>query len=160
MITTHSDPQEADTLRSRLDEAEEMLRSIRHGEIDALVVEDSGGSQVYTLHSTEEPYRNLVEDMQEGAVVLTRGGDILYSNRRFAALVGEPLESVVGSRIARFVNLPDRGDFQTLLSAGGGRSRSRLIGSESGAFEVSLSLTTTGSTSGDHLNLIVTDLSE
>ena len=67
-----------------------MLRAIRQGEIDALVVEGAGGSQVYTLHSAEEPYRSLVEQMQEGAVVLTRRGDILYANARFAALVGEP----------------------------------------------------------------------
>ena len=80
-----------------------MLQAIQHGEIDALVVEGTSGSQVYTLHSADEPYRHLVEEMQEGAVVLTRRGDILYSNARFAALVGEPLESVVGSRIDRFV---------------------------------------------------------
>ncbi len=92
-----------------------MLRAIRQGEIDALVVEGAGGNQVYTLHSAEEPYRNLVEQMQEGAVVLTGRGDILYSNARFAALVGEPLESVVGSRIDRFVNASDRDDFEALL---------------------------------------------
>ena len=106
-----------------------MLRAIRQGEIDALVVEGAGGNQVYTLHSAEEPYRNLVEQMQEGAVVLTRRGDILYSNARFAALVGEPLESVVGSRIDRFVHASDRDDFEALLRAGSGRRRSRLIGS-------------------------------
>ena len=83
-----------------------MLRAIRHGEIDALVVEGAGGSQVYTLHSADEPYRNLVEQMQEGAVVLTSRGDILYSNARFAALVGEPIESVIGSRFDRFVSEP------------------------------------------------------
>ena len=87
----------------RVAEAEEMLRAIRHGEIDALVVEGAGGNQVYTLHSAEEPYRNLVEQMQEGAVVLTSRGDILYANARFAALVGEPLESVIGSHFGRFV---------------------------------------------------------
>ncbi len=38
-------------------------------------------------------------------------GDILYANARFAALVGEPLESVVGSRIDRFVNASDRDEF-------------------------------------------------
>ena len=53
--------------------------------------------------------------MQEGAVVLTARGDILYSNARFAALVGEPLESVIGSRIDRFVHPSDRADFETLL---------------------------------------------
>src|SRR6187551_1737823 len=93
-VADHHD--EKEPLRARLAEAEEMLGAIQHGEIDALVVEGASGSQVYTLHSADEPYRHLVEEMQEGAVVFTRGGDILYSNARFAALVGEPLESIVG----------------------------------------------------------------
>jgi signal transduction histidine kinase/ActR/RegA family two-component response regulator len=151
---------ETETLRSRLAEAEGMLRAIRQGEIDALVVEGAGGNQVYTLHSADEPYRHLVEEMQEGAVVLTGRGDILYSNARFAGLVGEPLQSVVGSRIARFVKASDRADFESLLHAGSGRCRCRLIGSDPRALEVSLSLTTTASTNGERLNLIVTDLSE
>ena len=125
MIASQSKALETkDSLRARLAEAEDMLRAIRQGEIDALVVEGTAGSQVYTLHSAEEPYRNLVEEMQEGAVVLTGHGDILYSNARFAALVGEPLESVMASRIDRFVNSSDRADFETLLMAGGGRRRS------------------------------------
>ena len=135
-----------------------MLRAIRQGEIDALVVEGAGGNQVYTLHSAEEPYRNLVEQMQEGAVVLTGRGDILYANARFAALVGEPLESVVGSRIDRFVNASDRDEFEALLGAGSGRCRGQPDRPGSGAFEVSLSLTTTATNNGDRLNLIVTDL--
>ena len=87
------------TLRTRLAEAEETLRAIRQGEVDALVVEGSDGSQVYTLRGADEPYRNLIEQMQEGAVVLTRRGEILYSNSPFATLVGEPLERVIGSHI-------------------------------------------------------------
>lgn len=105
MFRRHADTRnETETLRVRLAEAEEMLRAIQHGEIDALVVEGDGGNQVYTLHSAEEPYRDLVEQMQEGAVVLTNRGDILYANSRFAALVGVALESVVGSRFNRFVS--------------------------------------------------------
>jgi len=161
MITNQADTHEQpETLRSRLAEAEEMLRAIRQGEVDALVVEGPDGNQVYTLHSAEEPYRNLVEQMQEGAVVLAGRGDILYANARFAALVGEPLESVVGSRIDRFVDASDADDFKALLDAGSGRRRSRLIGPESRAFDVSLSLSTTVSAGGDRLNLIVTDLRE
>ena len=137
----HHDSLEA--LRVRLSEAEDMLRAIRHGEIDALVVEGADGHQVYTLHSTEEPYRNLVNQMQEGAVVLTRTGEILYCNARFAALVGEPLASVVGSRIDRFMNASDRVDFDSLLDAGSGRCRSGLIRSDSVTVDVSVSLTTT-----------------
>jgi PAS domain S-box-containing protein len=149
-----------ETLRARLTEAEEMLRAIRQGEIDALVVEGNAGNQVYTLHSAEEPYRNLVEEMQEGAVVITGHGDILYSNACFAALVGHSLESVVGTRIDRFVNPSDKDDFAVLLLTGTGRRRCSLIDASARAFEVSLSLTTTVETNGRRLNLIVTDLTE
>jgi PAS domain S-box-containing protein len=161
-MTSQADNHEhvEETLRARLAEAEDMLRAIRQGEVDALVVEGAGGNQVYTLHSADEPYRDLVEQMQEGAVVLTSQGDILYANVRFAALVGEPLESVVGGRFDRFVDAADRDDFETLLRAGSGRRRGRLIGSDSGAFEVSLSLTAAASSQGDRLNLIVTDLTQ
>ena len=161
MIASQADSHDHnETLRARLADAEEMLRAIRHGEIDALVVEGTSGNQVYTLHSADEPYRNLVEQMQEGAVVLTDGGDILYANARFAALVGEPLESVVGSRIDRFVSASDRPEFDTLLKAGNGRRLGRLIRPGAPGLEVSLSLTTTASMNGNRLNLIVMDLSE
>jgi two-component system, sensor histidine kinase len=161
MTTSSAEHHETtELLRGRLAEAEDMLRAIRQGEIDALVVEGASGNQVYTLHSAEEPYRNLVEQMQEGAVVFTEGGDILFANARFAALVAEPLELVVGSRIDRFVNPSDRHEFQALLAAGGGRRRCSLIGAEGSPFEVSLSLTTTMWANGNRLNLIVTDLSE
>src|ERR1051325_7635691 len=161
MITRHPDHRDNTTmLRARLAEAEEMLHAIRHGEIDALVVDGLAGSQVYTLHSAEEPYRNLVEEMQEGAVVITGHGDVLYANARFAALVVEPLESISGTRIERFVNPSDRGSFETLLAAGVGRRRCSLISSTAGAFEVSLSLTTTVASNGRGLNRIGTALSE
>src|SRR5688572_16377588 len=131
---------ESEALRARLAEAEEMLRAIRQGEIDALVVESTSGNQVYTLHSADEPYRHLVEEMHEGAIVLTDRGDILYGNAGFAALVGESLESVVGSRIDRFVDVADRAEFAALLLAGTGRCRCRLVGVKSGTLDVSLSL--------------------
>jgi PAS domain S-box-containing protein len=148
------------TLRARLADAEEILRAIRHGEVDALVVQGAAGDQVFTLHSAEEPYRALVEEMHEGAVVLSGRGEILYANARFAVLVGEPLEAVVGSRVERFLHESERDDFDRLLRAGSGRCRSRLVGSGSGAYDVSLSLTTASSTDGQRLNLIVTDLTE
>jgi signal transduction histidine kinase len=151
---------DAAALRARLADAEEILRAIRHGEVDALVVRGATGDQVFTLHSTDEPYRTLVEEMHEGAVVLSSRGDVLYCNARFAALVGRPLEGVIGGRIERFLKGSERADFDRLLRSGSGRCRSSLIGSGSSAFDVSLSLTTTSSPNGPQLNLIVTDLSE
>jgi len=151
-------PGSSSTVETRLVEAEEMLLAIRHGEVDALVVDGPDGSHVYTLHSAEEPYRILVEQMQEGALVLTAGGDITYANAGFAALVGEPLGTVVGSRLDRFVLESDRRDVEGVIKRGSGRCSARLIAPGSRTIEVSLSLTTTESPTGDRRNLIVTDL--
>jgi PAS domain S-box-containing protein len=117
--------------------------------------------QVYTLHGAEEPYRNLVEQMREGAVVLTPSGDILYSNTQFAALVGEPMESVLGGPIGRFMHEADRVVFAALLRSGNGTCRSRLVSSSGTTIEVYLSLTTTVWSKGiGKPSLIVTDLRE
>ncbi len=58
-------------LRARLAEAEETLRAIRDGEVDALVVHGANGQQVYTLHGADHAYRTFVEHMHEGAATLT-----------------------------------------------------------------------------------------
>jgi PAS domain S-box-containing protein len=44
---------EISELRARLEEAEEMLRAIRAGEVDALVVEGDAGPQLYTLQGVD-----------------------------------------------------------------------------------------------------------
>ena len=107
------------------------------GEIDALVVEGAGGGKVYTLHSADEPYRNLVEQMQEGAVVLTGRGDMLYANARFAALVGEPIETVIGSRFDRFVSEATGASSRAFCPPAAGDAAAASIGPGAVDFEVS-----------------------
>ncbi len=68
-------------LQARLDEAEETIRAIRAGEVDAVIVQGEAGEQVYTLHTADQPYRTLVEQMREGAAILAVSGDVLYCNR-------------------------------------------------------------------------------
>jgi two-component system, sensor histidine kinase len=150
-----------ETLLARLGEAEETLQALRNGEVDALVIRGAAGEQVYTLHGAEEPYRNLVEQMQEGALVLARSGDILYANARFAAMVGMPLESVVGGPIGRFLSDADKVDFAAFLDSAQGTRQRRLVCTDGATVEVYLSLTTTVSSEGvGNLSLFVTDLSE
>src|SRR5215467_9360616 len=97
------DPQqEIDELRLRLQEAEETLRAIRAGEVDALVVTGREGEKVFTLKGADHPYRIIVEEMNEGAVTLSPDGTILYSNRRFANLLQLPLERVIGGSIKEY----------------------------------------------------------
>src|SRR5437660_142397 len=107
---------ENDALRTRLEEAEEALRAIRSGEVDALVLPGPGGTEeVYTLKSADHAFRVLVEEMQEGAVVVSEDGSVLYSNRRFAEMVRSPLEEVVGRPLGGFLVAEDEVAFESLL---------------------------------------------
>ncbi len=91
-----------DELRARLLEAEETLDAIREGEVDAVVVGGPEGQQVYTLESADRPYRVLIEQMQEGAVTLNADGLILYANQRFAEIVRDRRETLIGQGVGRY----------------------------------------------------------
>jgi PAS domain S-box-containing protein len=75
-------------LERRLQEAEETLRAIREGEVDALVVDSPEGEVIYTLTSADYPYRLMIDEMNEGAVSVSPDSYILYSNRNFAHILG------------------------------------------------------------------------
>ena len=102
-------------LRGRLAEAEETLRAIRGGEVDAVMVAGQQGPQVFTLQGAEHAYRELIESMNEGALTLTADAVILYANQRFATMVKGPLEQVIGSSLRRFLAAEDRATLRPLL---------------------------------------------
>jgi len=115
-------------LRARLDEAEDTLRAIRSGEVDALVVSGVGGDQIFTLKGAELPYRVLIEDMNEGALTLALDGVILYANRRFAEMLKTPLEKVIGSDIQTWIASEHQGILRTLMRKGADqKSREELV---------------------------------
>src|SRR5436190_6009082 len=117
MIRTHEIDhllRENEALRLRLEEAEETLRAIRAGEVDAVVVEVES-EQVFTLESADRPYRLLVEQMPQGAATLTVDGTILYCNRHFASLLGRPLSTLLGTSIGDFVSPASLQFFEALL---------------------------------------------
>ncbi len=152
--------QRIEELSARLEEAEETLRAVRAGEIDAFIVQGPRGEQVYTLRSAEQPYRNLVEEMQEGAAILTVAGDIVYCNRQFSILTGIPLENVIGRPLDYFLSPCDRAAFGALRKSGWGKCRAHLVTANGRIIDVYLSLSTSRSDDDtERLNLIVTDLS-
>lgn len=103
--------------RLRLAEAEDMLKAIRTGEVDALVINGPAGEQVYTLKGADHVYRIIVEEMSEAAITLSTEGTILYCNSRFADLVKKPLEGVMGASFAEFVMREHESTFRALLVA-------------------------------------------
>ncbi len=89
---------ENEDLRHRAEEAEDALRALRAGEVDAVLVE-AGREEVYTLETADKPYRLLVEQVPHGAATLTADGAIIYCNRRFAELLRWPVHSLLGKPI-------------------------------------------------------------
>ena len=99
-------------------EAEETLRAIRGGEVDALVVSTAEGDRVFTLMGAEHPYRVMVETMNEGAITLASDGTILYCNQLFADIVKGSLEKVIGSSIYQYISSKDLQLFEALVEQG------------------------------------------
>jgi diguanylate cyclase (GGDEF)-like protein/PAS domain S-box-containing protein len=95
-------------LHARLSEAEETLRAIRNGEVDALVVQNGAPTtQVFTLSSADLPYRLFVENMRDGAATVSDTGTILYANRGLAELVSRPLTQIIGSPVGSLLATGD-----------------------------------------------------
>lgn len=153
------DSAELAEVRARLAEAEETLRAIREGEVDALLIADGSGERVYTLRSADAPYRALIEQMQDGAVTLTSKGDIVYCNQRFADLVGTPLQNVIGSSIDQFVDDADQATLNALIAEGAGNLRTCLRHSSHPALEAHLSVSQVSVEGVAYRTLIVTDVS-
>ena len=109
------EPNSLSNLRVRLAEAEKVLRAIRSGDVDAVVVAGQQGPQVFTLQGAEHAYRVLIESMNEGALTLTHRKTILYANQCFARMVKCPLDQVVGGSFRRFLSSEDRIAFRSLL---------------------------------------------
>jgi len=107
---------ENDELHSRLAETQETLSAIQRGDVDAIVVSGTKGEQVYSISSAETPYRTFIEEMNEGAVTLSSEGIIIYCNQRFADIVREPIERVIGSYFKRFIVPNDKLKFDKSLA--------------------------------------------
>ena len=154
------DPDQIKKLQRELEEAQETLRAIRQGEVDALVVEGPNGPQLFTLRTAEQPYRMLVEQMQEGALTLTPAGDVLYCNRRFAEIVDGASESIVGRSIAMFAAEADRPLLASALRAGRGKYEGHALTADGRAIPALFSIGTFVADGVESLCLVVTDLIE
>ena len=106
---------ELQELTSRTMETEETLRAILSGEVDGLVVSTAEGTRVFTLSGADYPYRVMVETMNEGAVSLASDGTILFCNQRFADMVNESLEKVIGVSACQYISSTDLPLFKALL---------------------------------------------
>jgi two-component system, sensor histidine kinase and response regulator len=150
-------------LQARLEEANETLHAIRVGEVDAVVVQGSRGDQLFTLKGADEPYRVLIEEMNQGAVTLSADGAILYCNRRFADLLKTPIEKIVGEGFGVFVAPSERAAFTRLFKKGsleGTAGEITLCGGDGSPVPLQIALGPLPADSAAAICLVATDISE
>ena len=106
---------ELESLRQKLEEAEDVRRAITRGEVDAFVIGPGGNSRVLLLANAYQRYRQLVERMQQGAVTATPNGQILFSNQRFADMLGIPLAQLYTAPLESYLTMADRARLSRFL---------------------------------------------
>jgi len=150
-------------LRARLNTAEETLRAIQSGEVDALMVSGPHGDQAVSLKGGEPTYRMLVEAMSEGAATLSRDGAVLYCNRRFRELLRRRSGKIIGIAVQSLVAETERGRFETMLADAQksvAKGEFNLLRTDGSLIPVYLSLNRFRGYKGQALGMVITDLSE
>lgn len=102
-IENKQPPAAASAPNHSLEEARATLDAIASGSVDAVVVHGPHGPQVFHLEGPDQPFRTLIERMQEGALTLSSQGVILYVNAYFAELLGRTPDEVIGEPLSSFV---------------------------------------------------------
>jgi PAS domain S-box-containing protein len=150
-------------LLARLRTADETLRAIQSGEVDALMVSGRRGERVVSLKGGEPAYRMLVEAMSEGAATLSRNGSVLYCNRRFAELIRRPAGKLVGIAVQSLVAKTERDRLQTFLAEAQkavAKGEFNLRCRDGSLVPVYLSINRFRGYKGHALGMVITDLRE
>jgi PAS domain S-box-containing protein len=156
---------EIEQLQAKLQDAEDLIEAIRNGRIDALVVHDGEDrDNVYTLKGADHTYRILIESMDEGALVLSDEGAILYCNRRMGELLGVPANHITGHAVTEFFEPPASEKFRALhdraFKNGGGKTEINLLSAGGEPVPTLVSLRTLPMDGFKVLCMVVTDLTE
>ena len=119
---------ENEALRQQLQEAEDLIAAIRTGTIDALAVQGADGPRIFTLEGADQTYRALIEQMNEGALLLGPDATVLYCNACLAGLLAAPLHSLMGLSFNHFVPAEAQAYWAELMAAGwAGKSKGEMV---------------------------------
>jgi PAS domain S-box-containing protein len=108
---------ENNELRLQLKDAHSIISAIRYGEIDALLISEEKGEQVYILQGADRVYREIIEKMNEGYVTLNEHGVILFCNKSFSQMLHKPLEQVIGTTMLEFFSPSEAETFGQYLAS-------------------------------------------
>ena len=148
-------------LHDRLELAEETLRAIRSGEVDAIAVETPAGVRVFTLGGADQQYRMMVETMSEGAVTVTPDGVILFCNQRFVDMAKAGLDMIIGSYLLGHFADDDQAKIAAAMSesqSGIPRVRATLLASDGTRVPVNVAMHSQTQSKTQSVATVVTDL--
>ena len=144
-------------------ESEQIVLAIRHGKIDALVMTGSDGEQVVTLQGSDQPYRVVLEAINDGAATLDQSGTVLYANSRFAEILRVPEGSLIGTTLQNYLSPSTFEKLQRLIAQGlttDARGEITLESSEGRPRLVRLALKPMRNTEQTNICLVATELTE
>ena len=122
-INTYEIENEIESLRQQLQDAEQLREAITHGQVDAFVVGPTDDSKrVLMLSGAYARYRQLVEEMQQGAVTVSRSGEIMFANQAFATMLGLAPIDIFRVPLTRYLASTDAGEAATLLQPHPGKA--------------------------------------
>jgi PAS domain S-box-containing protein len=150
-------------LRRRLEEAEETIEAIRNGSVDAPLGGEQSAGRSCTRATANDPYRVLVESMQQGAMTIAVEGTILYGNPRIAQLLEVPRDRLAGMELRDVVPAEDRTALEGLRRRGmaaPAEGEVRLKASSGSTVPVHLTISALPPEAGAALCVLVTDLTE
>ncbi len=91
---------ENEDLRARLEEAEDTLRAIRAGEVDALVTDGPAGPQIYILQSADTESNKFRSDIlgkvTDAVIAVDEERRLIYMNAAAEEQYGVPASAVLG----------------------------------------------------------------
>jgi PAS domain S-box-containing protein len=151
---------EIDSLKIRLNETEETLNAIRRGEVDAIVVSGEDGDKIFSIASSETPYRIIIENIDEGALSISASGTILFCNRSFSEIVETKPEKIMGSELSEFVADKDISELIRLISGGISRPIKGEVSLKALKKTVRLSLSPLPANIEGDICIIVSDITE
>lgn len=150
---------EIDELKNQLSEAKSIIDAIKEGSVDALIINDNGKPNLYSLETADYTYRILIEKFGEGALSISETGVILYCNEYFSKLINIPTNKIIGTYFNSYVE--SVGSFKLLYDkVASGLSKGEIVLNVNGTkIPVYVSLTNLQPTL-PAIGIIVTDLSE
>jgi PAS domain S-box-containing protein len=116
-----------EALREQFQDAEAICHALSSGEVDAVVVgRTDDEKRVLLLSGAYTRYRQLVEDMIQGAVTITGSGEILFANHAFADMAGVALLDLSRAPLQKFVAPADHAKLDQLFKPSAGQRDTEL----------------------------------